>query len=82
MAFLLDTKLLAENIKYFRKREGYSISKLASLATLAPHVIQALEGGASTPSTAQLDRVARALQVKSEQLVLPRPPEVEYYESC
>ena len=80
--YLIEPVLFAENLRHFRERESYSIKRLAELAQLTPAAVERLEGGAATPTDEQLRRVAAALGVQATQLILPRPPEMEYYESC
>ena len=82
MAFLIDPKLFASNLKYFREHQSYTIRELADHANLTTSALQSLESGTLVPTEHQLTAIASALMVKREELVLPRPPEVEYYESC
>jgi transcriptional regulator with XRE-family HTH domain len=81
--FLINTRLFGENLAYFRRREGYSEKQLATLADLTPHVIQSLESGVGTPSDIQLRNIAKALRLKEESLIMPRPTEPpEFYEDA
>jgi transcriptional regulator with XRE-family HTH domain len=82
MSFLIDSKLFASNMRYFRERQSYTIRELAHRTDLTINAVQALESGTQAPSESQLSRIARALAVKREDLVLPRPPEIEYFEAC
>lgn len=82
MAFLIDPKLFASNMRYYRERQSYTIATLAQHTNLTTTVLQSLEAGAHVPTEAQLAHIASALRVKKEDLVLPRPPEVEYFEAC
>jgi transcriptional regulator with XRE-family HTH domain len=82
MSFLIEPKLFAANIRYHRERQSYTIRALAQHTNLTPTVLQSLESGAHTPTEGQLLRLASALQVKQEDLLMPRPSEAEYYESC
>jgi len=82
MSFLIDPKLFAANMRYYRESQSYTIATLAHRTNLTTTVLQSLERGTHVPTGAQLDQVASALKVKKEDLVLPRPPEVEYYEAC
>ncbi len=82
MSFLIDSKLFASNLRYFRERQGYTIKELAGRTSLTATSLQLLETGTRVPPEEKLTAVASALMVKQEELVLPRPPEVEYYESC
>lgn len=82
MSFLIEPKLFASNLRYFREHQSYTVSELARRANLTTAVIQSLESGTQIPAGDQLSQIAAALKIKREQLVLPRPPEIEYYESC
>ena len=82
MAFLIDPKLFAANMRYYRGRQSYTINDLSIHTGLTAAVIQTLESGAHMPTESQLSRVATALLVKREDLVLPRPQEMEYFEGC
>ena len=82
MTFLIEPKLFAANMRYYRERESYTIASLAQLTNLTTTVLQSLESGAHVPTGAQLTDIASALRVKREELVLPHPSEAEYYESC
>ena len=82
MTFLIEPKLFAANLRYYRERQSYTVRELAARSLLTTSVIQGLESGTRMPTNEQLKAIASALRVKSEDLVLPRPPEIEYYESC
>ena len=53
MTFLIDPKLFAANMRYFRERQSYSIATLAQYTTLTTAVLQALESGTHIPTEAQ-----------------------------
>jgi transcriptional regulator with XRE-family HTH domain len=82
MTLLIEPKLFASNMRYFRERESYTIATLSQHTNLSTSVLQSLESGRHIPTEAQLAHIASALKVKKEDLVLPRPPEMEYYEAC
>ena len=82
MSFLIDSKLFASNLKYFRERQSVTIKELADHTNLTTAVLHSLETGTLVPTEQQLTVIASALTVKREELILPRPPEMEYYESC
>jgi transcriptional regulator with XRE-family HTH domain len=82
MAFLIDPKIFAANMRYYRERESYSFAALAQHTNLTTSVLQSLESGTYIATEAQLTHLASALKVHPEELVLPRPPEAEYYEAC
>ena len=54
-------KLLAANMKSFRKELGLSQAKLAELVDTAPRYITMIEGCKNFPSTDMLKRIAKAL---------------------
>lgn len=82
MSFLIDPKLFAANMRYYREHQSYTIASLAQRTNLTTTVLQSLESGTKMPTEAQLAHIASALEVKQENLVLPHPPQAEYYESC
>jgi len=82
MSFLIEPKLFAANMRYYRERQSYTIAALALHTNLTTASLQSLEAGTHIPTEAQLTHIASALKVRQEDLVLPRPPEMEYYEAC
>jgi transcriptional regulator with XRE-family HTH domain len=82
MAFLIDSKLFATNMEYYRKAQSYTYAEMAHLTNLSTTVLQSLESGTLIPTNSQLERIASALKVAQEQLVLPRPQEKDYFEGC
>lgn len=82
MSFLIDSKLFASNLKYFRERQSYTVKELADHTNLTTALLRSLESGTLVPTEQQLTVIASALTVKREELILPRPPEMGYYESC
>ena len=82
MAFLIDPKLFASNMKYFRERQSYTLKELADHTNLTTAVLQPLESGTLVPTEHQPTAIASALMIKHGELTLPRSPEVEYYGSC
>jgi len=80
VAFLIDPKLFASNLKYFRERQSYTIKELADRTYLTAAALRSLESGTLVPTEHQLTAIASVLMVKREELILPRPPGVEYYE--
>jgi len=55
-------KLLATNIKAFRKELGLTQSKLAERANTATRYITMIEGGKNFPSPEMMERLAKALE--------------------
>ena len=82
MSFLIEPKLFAANMRYYRERQSYTIAAMSRHTNLTTAALQSLESGTHVPTEAQLAHIASALKVKQEDLVLPRPPEMEYYEAC
>jgi transcriptional regulator with XRE-family HTH domain len=54
-------KLLAENIKTYRKERGISQAKLAEMANTSPNYIAMIETEKRFPTDTTLERIARAL---------------------
>ena len=61
---------LGENIKKLRKQKGWSQSELADKASITPTHVNRLETGKYNPSIDVVLRLAQALDVSLDQLVL------------
>ena len=55
-------KVLASNLKFFRKTLGISQAKLAERVNIAENYIALIETGRRFPSLTMLERIAEALQ--------------------
>jgi transcriptional regulator with XRE-family HTH domain len=64
-------KLLASNIKYLRKKRGFSQESLAEVAYLSAQTISDIEGYRTWVSDKTLENLARALNVSVSQLFMP-----------
>jgi transcriptional regulator with XRE-family HTH domain len=73
-------KLLALNIKAFRKEKGLSQSKLAEQIETATHYIAMIEGEKSFPSPEMIERIAIALGKDSADLFAITPIQHEWRE--
>ena len=62
-------RVLGEAIRAFRKQAGLSQEKLAEKADLHPVYVSAVERGVKTISMDALVRIAKALQVRVQNLV-------------
>ena len=62
-------KIVANNIKRYRKGKGYSQEKLAELANLHRTYIGSVERGERNLSLKNLQNIADALDVKPENLL-------------
>jgi transcriptional regulator with XRE-family HTH domain len=62
---------LAVNIKARRETLGISQEQLAELADISIQMVKAIEGRRNWVSDTMLDKLARALRVKSFQLLIP-----------
>jgi transcriptional regulator with XRE-family HTH domain len=62
---------LAANIRARRETLGISQEQLAELADVSIQMVKAVEGRRNWVSDTMLDKLARALQVKSFQLLIP-----------
>ena len=74
-------KLLAANIKSFRKEQGLTQSKLAERANTATRYIAMIEGCKNFPSTEMMERLARALKKDTIDLFSIPPVQKEWKES-
>jgi transcriptional regulator with XRE-family HTH domain len=63
-------KALIANMKRIRKEAGLSQMKLAELSDLSTSFIAEIEGGKKFPSSASIERIARALSLRPYQLFL------------
>jgi transcriptional regulator with XRE-family HTH domain len=61
-------KLLASNMKTYRKLQGISQAKLAEKINTATNYIAMIEVGKKFPSAAMLERIATALNVDTPEL--------------
>jgi transcriptional regulator with XRE-family HTH domain len=68
-------KILAGNIKKYRKIMGYSQEKLAEKAGLSAQTLNDIEGYRRWLSAATLTKLARALRVAEYQLLAPESGE-------
>ena len=68
-------KILAENIKKYRKMMGYSQEKLAEKAGLSAQALNDIEGCRRWLSAATLTKLAKARRVAEYQLLTPESGE-------
>jgi len=66
MAFLIDAKLFAANMRYYRERQSYTIATLAHHTNLMTTVLHSLESGTHIPTEAQVAQIAAAWRRQSE----------------
>jgi transcriptional regulator with XRE-family HTH domain len=69
-------KILALNMKLFRKSLGYSQAKLAEVVNTADNYIALIESGKRFPSVAMLERIAAALKVDTIELFSMKPDKI------
>lgn len=61
---------IAKNLKKFRAEKGYSLEKVARLSELSLNTVVKIEGGANqNPTIDTLSRIAKALEVKVDDLL-------------
>ena len=63
-------KVLALNMKFYRKKLGISQAKLAEKANIADNYIALIETGKRFPSVKMLERIAEVLQKDTLELFL------------
>jgi transcriptional regulator with XRE-family HTH domain len=80
--FIIEPKLFASNLRYYRERQSFTVQHLAASTGVPYSTIVALEEGVRVPIDDHLRRIATALGVKAEELILPRKFEPEDYETC
>jgi transcriptional regulator with XRE-family HTH domain len=68
-------KVLAENIRRYRKNLGYSQEKLAEKAGLSAQTLNDIEGCRRWVSAATMSKLAKALHVAEFQLLVPEGSE-------
>jgi len=62
--------MISENIKRFRKKQGFSQDKLCKIADLTHTTLAKIESGANTnPTIKTLQKIAQALEVSLDELV-------------
>lgn len=62
---------IASNLKKIRADKGYSLEKVARLADLSLNTIVKIEGGTNkNPTINTLSKIAMALEVKVDDLIL------------
>jgi transcriptional regulator with XRE-family HTH domain len=66
-------KILAENIKAYRKEMGFSQIKLANLIDSAPNYIAMIEAEKRFPTDSMLEKIAIALQKEPFELFMITP---------
>lgn len=67
---------LGKNIAQLRKAQGLKSSQLASMAGVKQPYISAIENGKKTPSVDVLQRIAKALDVTTSELLGEVPPQL------
>jgi transcriptional regulator with XRE-family HTH domain len=66
-------KVLASNMKRYRKARGLSQAKLAEIIDISENYIAMIESARRFPSLSMLERIARALQVDPLELFSINP---------
>jgi len=66
-------KVLAANIKAYRKEQGLTQAKLAEQAGTATHYIAMIEGGKNFPSPDMIERIAAVFGKDTLDLFSPNP---------
>ena len=65
-------KVLASNMKYYRKMLGISQAKLAEKANITDNYIALVETGKRFPSVKMLEQIAKALEKDTLELFSPK----------
>ena len=64
-------------VQELRERLGWSKSELARRAEVTPSTISTLEAGRWIPYAVQVEKIARALGVKPEELGIVQPDQLQ-----
>lgn len=59
----MPERILKSNVRYFRKKRGFSQSELAALSGTTQNTISAMENGCYNPSLLTAYSVSRALKI-------------------
>ena len=70
-------KVLALNMKFYRKKLGISQAKLAEKANIADNYIALIETGKRFPSVKMLERIAEVLQKDTLELFLLKQDDLQ-----
>jgi transcriptional regulator with XRE-family HTH domain len=70
-------KILAGNLKKYRKKYGYSQEKLAEKAELSAQTLNDIEGCRRWISARTMTKLAKALNIAEYQLLMPEGGETE-----
>jgi len=74
-------KVLAENIRAYRKAKGLTQAQLAELAGSATHYIAMIEGCKNFPSPEMIERLASVLEKDTVDLFSPAPVQHDWKET-
>ncbi len=69
-------RLVGSNVRYWRERLGVSQEELAFRANLHRTYVSGVERGVRNPTVVIVGRLAKALGVEPEQLLISRPKRV------
>jgi transcriptional regulator with XRE-family HTH domain len=67
-------QIFISNLKKFRKNQGVSQMDLAALCETSGNYIGEIEMGRRIPSFEKIEKIARALHIRADQLFLPEAP--------
>lgn len=66
----MSNNKIADNLKKFRDKKGYSLEKVARLADLSLNTIVKIENGLNqNPTIETLTKIAKALEVRVDDLI-------------
>jgi len=61
-------RCLSNNMKWYRKKNGFSQEKLAERASITANYIALIETGKSFPSLSTINKIAKGLNIESIEL--------------
>jgi len=74
-------KHLGNNIRYYRKKNGYSQAKLAEMVDMAANYLGLIENGKKFPSAEMIECIASTLCIDSTELFILSPIEQNWKET-
>jgi transcriptional regulator with XRE-family HTH domain len=73
-------ELFVRNIRFFRKKKGFSQLKFSELINISPNYLNAVENGKNFPSPEVIQCISDTLGIMPYQLFMEYPTETENFE--
>ena len=63
--------IFKQNLKYYRKKKGFTQEKLSELCGISSDYLSEIERGRKTPSFTRMDLICKALDIEAYKLFKP-----------